>query len=69
VQWNFFFTDKFSAFAEGGLMLRSGGFYDYVDADFFIGIGGRYHFNDNVALTFRIGSPFVSLGVSFFVGS
>jgi hypothetical protein len=69
LQWNFFFTDKFSAFADLGFMLRSGGFYNYVDADFFAMVGGRYHFNDKVALTFRLGQPFVSLGVSFFVGS
>jgi hypothetical protein len=32
-------------------------------------VGGRYHFNDNVALTLRLGVPFVTFGVSFFVGS
>jgi hypothetical protein len=69
VQWNFFFTDKFSAFADLGFMLRSGGFYRDIDPDFFVMVGGRYHFNDKVALTFRLGQPFVSLGVSFFVGS
>jgi len=69
VQWNFFFTDKFSAFGELGFMLRSAGFYAHADADFFAAIGGRYHFTDKVALTFRIGQPFVSVGVSFFVGS
>jgi hypothetical protein len=69
LQWNFFFTDKFSAFADLGFMLRSGGFYRHVYADFFAMVGGRYHFSDKVALTFRVGQPFVTLGVSFFVGS
>jgi hypothetical protein len=69
IQWNFFFTDKFSAFADLGFMLRSGGFYKHVDPDFFGMVGGRYHFNDKVAFTFRLGVPFVNLGVSFFVGS
>lgn len=69
VQWNFWFTDKWSAFAEGGIMLRSAGFYHHVDPDFFAMIGGRYNFNDKVALTMRIGQPFISIGASFFVGS
>jgi hypothetical protein len=29
-------------------------------------IGGRFHFNDNVALTMRVGYPTFSIGVSFF---
>jgi hypothetical protein len=38
--------------------------------DFFVDIGGRYHFNDDVALTMKIGYPFTfSIGPSFFVGS
>lgn len=69
VQWNFWFTDKWSAFAEGGVMLHSAGFYYHVDPDFFVDIGGRYNFNDKVALTMRIGQPFFSIGASFFVGS
>lgn len=69
LQWNFFFTDKWSAFADLGFMLSSAGFYHRVYADFFAMVGGRYHFNDKVALTMRIGQPFISLGVSFFVGS
>lgn len=68
LQWNFFLTDKWSVFGEGGLMLRSLGFYSYTDVDFFVEAGGRFHFSDKVSLTMRIGSPFVSIGVSFFVG-
>lgn len=33
--------------------------------DFAAYVGGRYHFNDTVALTMRLGYPTLSLGVSF----
>jgi hypothetical protein len=69
VQWNFFITDKFSAFADVGFMLRGIDFYDDVYADFYGMVGGRWHFTDKVAFTFRLGVPFVNVGVSFFVGS
>lgn len=68
LQWNFWFTDKWSAFADLGFMLRNNGFYHHVYADFFGMLGGRYMFTDRVGLTMRIGYPFVSLGVSFMAG-
>ena len=72
IQWNFFITEKFNVFADLGFMLgiatigtgKGGG----VFPDFFVMPGGRFMFSDKVALTFRIGYPFVSLGVSFFAG-
>lgn len=69
IQWNFFITDKFSTFADIGFMLRSWGFYNSIDPDLFVMVGGRWHFSDKVAFTFRLGVPFVNVGVSFFVGS
>jgi len=72
LQWNFFLTRRWSVFAEFGGILRSVGFYRDVYLDPAIWIGGRYHFNDSVALTMRgglAGSPWISVGVSFFVGS
>ncbi len=69
LQWNFFLTDKWSVFGEAGVMLRSYGFLNETYGDFTLAAGGRYHFNDKVALTMRIGYPFVSVGISFFVGS
>ena len=69
LQWNFFLTDKWSVFGEAGFMLRSYGFLADIYGDFTLAAGGRFHFNDKVALTMRVGYPFVSLGVSFFVGS
>ena len=43
--------------------------FRYVDIDLATWIGTRIHFNDNIALTFRLGYPMFSVGVSFFVGS
>jgi hypothetical protein len=68
LQWNFFITDKFSAFADAGFMLRSVDFFDDIYPDFYGMVGGRWHFTDKVSFTFRVGVPFVNLGVSFFVG-
>lgn len=68
MQWNFFFNDQWSAFADLGLVIRSDGFYRDAWFDFVTMIGGRYHFNDDIALTMRIGYPFFSVGASFFVG-
>jgi hypothetical protein len=70
LQWNFFLTDKWSVFGEAGFMLRSYGFLTSdTHADFTFAGGGRFHFTDRIALTMRAGYPFVSVGVSFFVGS
>lgn len=69
LQWNFFFNEHWSAFADIGAMLRGDGFFNDVYPDPAFMLGGRYHFNDDIALTLRIGIPFVTFGVSFFVGS
>ena len=69
LQWNFFLTRKWSVFAELGGIVHSDGFFArsvWIDPTVFL--GGRFHFNDKVALTMRAGSPWVSVGVSFFVG-
>ncbi|WP_437732917.1 hypothetical protein [Sorangium sp. So ce1335] len=68
MQWNFFFNDQWSAFADIGGVLRTDGFYEEVYLDFVTMVGGRYHFNDDISLTMRIGYPFFSFGVSFFTG-
>ena len=47
---------------------RSYGFFADTYGDFTFAAGGRYHFSDKVALTMRVGYPFVSVGISFFVG-
>lgn len=67
LQWNFFLTDKFSAFADLGFTLRGDGFFQSIYPDFMLELGGRYHINKNIGLTFRVGYPFVTFGPSFFI--
>jgi len=71
IQWNFWFTERFSAFADlGGILgIDAGrGPYGGVYPDFMLMLGGRFLFTNKVGLTFRVGYPFISIGVSFFVG-
>lgn len=79
MQWNFWLTPKWSVFGEPGLYIYHGIFDDYcsgiagcgyptrtsVEPAFYA--GGRFHFNDKVSLTMRIGWPTASVGVSFFL--
>lgn len=64
MQWNFWLTNHWSLFVEPGLgfAIHGGEFLDPI-----LAIGGRYHFSDKVALTFRIGYPAISIGASFFL--
>jgi hypothetical protein len=79
MQWNFFVASKWSVFGEPGLVIYHG-FFDYcagspagypcqnpstTGVDFAIYVGGRYHFNEHVALVMRVGYPTFSFGVSF----
>ncbi|WP_146650500.1 hypothetical protein [Labilithrix luteola] len=78
MQWNFWLTEKWSVFGEPGLYVYHGIFDDYcsglvgcssptrTSVDFAFYAGGRFHFNDKVSLTMRIGYPTLSVGVSFF---
>ena len=61
MQWNFWLHRQWSVFGEPGLALshRSGG--DFGVSPVF-GAGGRFHFNDNLALTLRLGYPSFSVG-------
>lgn len=77
VQWNFYLGDHWSVFPELGIALHidfdRGGWYDkhgrgyrWLYAEPNIGIGARYHFNDNVALLMRLSAPGgVQVGVVF----
>jgi hypothetical protein len=79
MQWNFYVAKRWSVFGEPGLVIYHG-FFDYcanlppgtpcgnptqTGVDFAFYAGGRFYFNENIALTMRIGYPTFSLGVSF----
>ena len=67
--WNFYFNDKFSAFADVGLNLYFNTYYlrgafvfpigNWITA----GVGGRYHLNEKLALLARVGSPYAAVGI------
>jgi hypothetical protein len=62
MQWNFFFTKHWSMMLEPGLGLS---FNDRSRLYLALSVGGRYQFSDRVALTFRLGYPALSVGLSF----
>jgi hypothetical protein len=49
-------------FGEPGIQITN----EHPNLDAALFIGGRYHFNDNIALTLRLGYPDISVGLSFF---
>jgi hypothetical protein len=69
MQWNFWLHQQFSVFGEPGFVV----YYRKAqyDQDSGLGlsplldIGGRWHFSKVAALTFRLGYPVFSIGVSF----
>lgn len=66
-QWTFFLTRKWSVFADVGVVPFSDGFYRNLWVAPMFEVGGRYHFRDKITLTMRLGFPFISVGVSFFI--
>ena len=64
LQWNFWFTDRLSAFGEPGVNL-----YFLGDHGFGVGgafyVGGRLRVADRITITARIGYPTIGIGVSF----
>ena len=65
MQWNFWLHRQWSVFGEPGLAVthRSGGDFGVVPV---FSAGGRFHINDSIALTLRLGYPSLSFGASFF---
>lgn len=70
MQWNFNFTDEWSAFGEAGVNIFIGpAFFDGNTAGFVNGswvitaVGGRYHLNESTALHLRAGWPYLSFGI------
>lgn len=67
MQWNFWLTTRWSVFGEPGLGFAA---HHRRKIDLLHPVlmaGGRFHFNDQVALTMRVGYPAFSIGVSFFL--
>ena len=64
MQWNFWLATRWSVFGEPGLALshRAGGDFGITPV---FEAGGRFHFSDDFALTFRLGYPTFSIGVSW----
>ena len=62
LQWSFYFVRSFSMFIEPGVVAY---FDDGLEARWALQIGARWHFSSSAALTFRLGYPYTSLGVSF----
>jgi hypothetical protein len=64
MQWNFWFTDRWSAFGEPGL-----DFFHLGDRGFGITpalyLGGRFRLTDTITITGRLGYPTLGLGASF----
>ncbi|HTM43347.1 MAG TPA: hypothetical protein VL137_00255 [Polyangiaceae bacterium] len=71
MQWNFWFTPNWSAFGEPGLTFHIDDDNSPYNDTFYIHpafeVGGRYNFNDKVALTLRVGVPVFTFGASFFL--
>jgi len=63
MQWNFWFTEEWSAFGEPGFAIDT---HDGVNLWPNFGAGGRYAFSSTMALTARIGFPVSSIGLSLF---
>ena len=64
MQWNFWFTERFSAFGEPGISLYHIGNYGF-SASPALFIGGRFRLADRITLTARVGYPTLGIGVSF----
>jgi hypothetical protein len=70
MQWNFYLTPKWSVFGEPGFTMyfRTARYESLnVSAIPVIFLGGRYHFSNKATLTMRIGYPYTTVGVSFFM--
>lgn len=75
LHWEFYFTDRWSAFAELGGQFFVHPRWIYGDdprwrwnqpgAWFVWTVGGSYHVSENFLLTLRVGSPYIAFGLTF----
>ena len=63
LQWNFWLTDRWSAFVEPGIDLYFTAHHGGVTPN--LGIGGRFQLNNVISLIFRLGWPTATVGISF----
>ena len=76
LHWEFYFSDKLSAFAELGRQVFlhqrfiAGDRFDVYDPGYWIvgAVGGSYRVHQNVALTVRVGVPYTAAGITFLFG-
>ncbi len=61
MQWNFWLSTHFSAFAEPGVAFGTIGDFGLAPH---LAIGGGYNFNEYFAITLRLGYPLSTFGVS-----
>ena len=70
--WEFYFTEKFSFFAELGVniflhpgVFRNQRFFEHPAAWVLAAVGIRFRFSDHVNLFARAGIPYSALGLGF----
>jgi hypothetical protein len=66
LQWNFWLSSQWSVFGEPGIGFAANPEGNHSAVNPALYAGARFHFNDKVALTLRIGYPSLSVGASFF---
>jgi hypothetical protein len=67
MQWNFWLTNHWSVFGEPGIGFAVNKDHDASTVNRVLYGVGRYHFNDRISLTMRIGYPSFAIGISFFL--
>jgi hypothetical protein len=72
LNWQFYFTRKWSAFGELGFniylapaVFEGDGWYWAPGQWAIAAVGGRYQVNDSFALVLRVGNPYSCIGVTF----
>jgi len=72
LHWEFYFTEKWSAYGEAGIniffhpsLFQGDGWTRSPEHWISGSVGGRFHINEHVALTLHVGTPYTSFGVLF----